>query len=85
MGFSLDHLLCSTIVKTTIGSSSLFGCQPTRAASELEVAFSTMNLDLNDDQWYMDSGATTHLNVDPGKISIPSVSSVKFVVVGNGE
>lgn len=44
-----------------------------------------MNLDLNDDQWYMDSGATTHLNVDPGKISIPSVSSVKFVVVGNGE
>lgn len=44
-----------------------------------------MTLDPNDDEWYIDSGATTHLTTNPGKISIPIVSSVKSVVAGNGE
>nr|KAJ0203463.1 hypothetical protein LSAT_V11C500260770 [Lactuca sativa] len=46
--------------------------------SELGANFSTLTLDQNEDQWYMDSGATTHLTGDAGKISIPSVSSIKL-------
>ncbi|XP_052622613.1 uncharacterized protein LOC111921823 [Lactuca sativa] len=34
--------------------------------SELGAAFSAMTLDPNDEQWYMDSGATTHLTGDAG-------------------
>ncbi|KAI3668990.1 hypothetical protein L6452_40208 [Arctium lappa] len=43
-----------------------------------------MTLDPNDDQWYIDSGATTHLTADAGKLSTPCVSSIKSVFVDNG-
>ncbi|KAJ9544319.1 hypothetical protein OSB04_024026 [Centaurea solstitialis] len=41
-------------------------------ASKLDAAFSATTLEPNDDQWYMDSGATSHLTADAGKF-IPLV------------
>lgn len=53
--------------------------------SELEAAFSAMTLNPQDDQWYMDSGATSHLTADAGKLTNHCVSSIKSVFVGNGK
>nr|KAJ0200378.1 hypothetical protein LSAT_V11C600301260 [Lactuca sativa] len=53
-------------------------------STELGATFNAMTLEANDNQWYMDTGATTHLTADAGKISTPSVTSIKSVFVGNG-
>ncbi|GKB89001.1 hypothetical protein Tco_0961273 [Tanacetum coccineum] len=73
------------------GSQGILGPRPTQtyAAStvptELDQAFNTMSLNPPDDQWYMDTGATSHMTTSPGtfssyfKLSIP-----KHILVGNG-
>ncbi|GJZ61681.1 hypothetical protein Tco_0617818 [Tanacetum coccineum] len=53
--------------------------------TELDQAFNTMSFNPPDDQWYMDTGATSHMTTSPYtfssyfKLSIP-----KHILVGNG-
>jgi len=48
-------------------------------------AMQQVNMSSNDPNWYMDTGASSHLTYDPSKISTPlSFSPVKSIFVGNG-
>nr|KAJ0212261.1 hypothetical protein LSAT_V11C400222620 [Lactuca sativa] len=52
--------------------------------SEHGAAFSAMNLEQEHDAWYMDTGSTSHLTANEGKISVHSLSSIKSVFDANG-
>lgn len=47
---------------------------PDYSPSDLAQTMQQVNLNSTDQSWYMDSGLSTHLTVDPGKISSPMVS-----------
>ncbi|KAD4981985.1 hypothetical protein E3N88_18656 [Mikania micrantha] len=52
--------------------------------TDIAAAFQTMTMDVPDDNWYMDSGATSHLSSDAGKFTSPCATSINLVYVGNG-
>ncbi|KAK1415156.1 hypothetical protein QVD17_30928 [Tagetes erecta] len=55
--------------------------QPTQLAA----AFQALTTDPVDDQWYMDTGASSHITPDQGKLSnLSPFSSIASVLVGNG-
>ncbi|KAI3723538.1 hypothetical protein L2E82_35181 [Cichorium intybus] len=64
--------------------------QPTSAfdalnPTDLGHAFQSMQLNHPGQSWYMDTGASSHLTADSGKIQTPlSSSSIQSIFVGNG-
>lgn len=54
-------------------------------ATELPNVFNAMTLQPPDDSWYMDTGASSHMTANPGKLcSLFNSSSTSHVLVGNG-
>ncbi|KAK1431722.1 hypothetical protein QVD17_08299 [Tagetes erecta] len=54
--------------------------------TELGTALQSMQLNNSDPNWYMDTGASSHLTANPGKVQIPSPSSFNAnILVGNGQ
>ena len=54
--------------------------------NDLSQALQQVHLNTHDPQWYMDSGASSHLTADQGKITTPLFSSpVNSIFVGDGK
>ncbi|KAJ9558744.1 hypothetical protein OSB04_013358 [Centaurea solstitialis] len=53
--------------------------------TDIGTAMSALSLNPNDQQWYMDTGASSHITSDPGKITTPSLLPVSPIFVGNGQ
>ncbi|GKB94368.1 hypothetical protein Tco_0980505, partial [Tanacetum coccineum] len=79
------------------GSQGILGLRPqqTYAASvapttsyaptDIETAMHTMTLNPPNENWYMDTGATSHMTASPGKLwSYFNLSDSKHIIVGNG-
>lgn len=55
------------------------------APTEIEQAIHTLSLKPPEEQWYMDSAATSHMTANPGMLtSYSKLSQKKGIVVGNG-
>ncbi|KAK1432035.1 hypothetical protein QVD17_08921 [Tagetes erecta] len=53
--------------------------------TDLGAALSTLTMNPSDQQWYMDTGASSHITSNPGKINIPISNSINAnIFVGNG-
>lgn len=49
-------------------------------------AFQAMTMEPGDNQWYMDTGASSHLTADQGKIiQLSQFCRVTFIIVDNGK
>lgn len=52
--------------------------------SDLQAAFANMQLN-HGDTWHMDTGASSHITYDPGKIHTSTSFGVRNILVGNGQ
>lgn len=54
-------------------------------STDIEAAMHTLSLHQPDDQWYMDTGATSHMTTNPGTLtSYSTLSKNTGIVVSNG-
>jgi len=59
---------------------------PSQTPTDIEAAVHTMSLQTPDNQWYMDTGATSHTTASRGNLSsyFPLSNSNQKVIVGSG-
>lgn len=53
--------------------------------TDLGNAFQNMQTNFQDPNWYMDTGASSHVTADPGKIQSPLSPTLSTIFVGNGQ
>lgn len=62
-----------------------YSVQSSPTATDIEAAMHTMGISQPDPNWYMDTGATSHMTSAPGTLSSYSkVSTPSGIIVGNG-
>jgi hypothetical protein len=66
-----------------MAATSANNAQPSYASTDTEAAMHTLSLAPSDDQWYMDTGATSHMTANGGNLTSYSNMS-NNIIVGSG-